>query len=286
MKIAKRALGITPSLTLELTAKAKKLKEEGRDVVSFGAGEPDFNTPEYIRNAAKEALDKGLTKYTPASGTASLKQAICDKLKRDNGLDYTPANIVVSNGAKHALSNAIQAIVEEGDEVINVETYDTDEFSTMFFVSRAGFALNAVKDNLPVQGRVAGGVRGIALSAGGECIFGSQINGEGEIVVVTAAGGFKRVISSLIDPIGRNCKGVIIADVKDCRRLLFADYVTIPYTLAVINSDGSVAELNTEDISIENRVTKGKKLKRNPPLDPVRVVALKQKSDESIQLKF
>lgn len=169
--------------------------------------------------------------------------------------------------------------LKEGDEVINVETYDTDEFSTMFFVSRAGFALNAVKDNLPVQGRVAGGVRGIALSAGGECIFGSQINGEGEIVVVTAAGGFKRVISSLIDPIGRACKGVIIADVKDCGSLLFADYVTIPYTLAVINKDGSVAELNTEEINIENRVTKGKKLKRNPPLDPAKVVALKQKSD-------
>ena len=169
--------------------------------------------------------------------------------------------------------------LKEGDEVINVETYDTDEFSTMFFVSRAGFALNAVKDNLPVQGRVAGGVRGIALSAGGECIFGSQINGEGEIVVVTAAGGFKRVISSLIDPIGRACKGVIIADVKDCGSLLFADYVTIPYTLAVINKDGSVAELNTEEINVENRVTKGKKLKRNPPVDPAKVVALKQKSD-------
>ncbi|HIR99422.1 MAG TPA: DNA topoisomerase 4 subunit A [Candidatus Coproplasma avistercoris] len=180
-----------------------------------------------------------------------------------------------------------QAIkLKEGDEVIGVETYDTDEFSTLFFVSRSGLALNAVKDDVPVQGRVAGGVRGMALAGGDECIFATQINGEGEIVVVTAAGGFKRVISSLIDPIGRNCKGVIIADVKDCRRLLFADYVTIPYTLAVINSDGSVAELNTEDISIENRVTKGKKLKRNPPLDPVRVVALKQKSDESIQLKF
>ena len=118
MKIAKRALEITPSLTLELTAKAKKLKKEGRDVVSFGAGEPDFNTPQYIRNAAKEALDKGLTKYTPASGTATLKKVICDKLKRDNGLDYSPANIVVSNGAKHALFNAMQAIIEEGDEVI------------------------------------------------------------------------------------------------------------------------------------------------------------------------
>ncbi len=175
-----------------------------------------------------------------------------------------------------------QAIVlKEGDEVINVESYDTDEFSTMFFVSRAGFALNAVKDNLPVQGRVAGGVRGIALGDGGECIFASQINGEGEIVVVTAANGFKRVISSLIDPIGRACKGVIIADVKDCGSLLFADYVTIPYTLAVINKDGTVAELSTEEISIENRVTKGKKLKRNPPLDPAKIVPLKQKSDYS-----
>ena len=175
-----------------------------------------------------------------------------------------------------------QAIVlKEGDEVINVESYDTDEFSTMFFVSRAGFALNAVKDNLPVQGRVAGGVRGIALGDGGGCIFASQINGEGEIVVVTAANGFKRVISSLIDPIGRACKGVIIADVKDCGSLLFADYVTIPYTLAVINKDGTVEELSTEEISIENRVTKGKKLKRNPPLDPAKIVPLKQKSDYS-----
>ena len=175
-----------------------------------------------------------------------------------------------------------QAIVlKEGDEVINVESYDTDEFSTMFFVSRAGFALNAVKDNLPVQGRVAGGVRGIALGDGGECIFASQINGEGEIVVVTAANGFKRVISSLIDPIGRACKGVIIADVKDCGSLLFADYVTIPYTLAVINKDGTVEELSTEEISNENRVTKGKKLKRNPPLDPAKIVPLKQKSDYS-----
>ena len=172
-------------------------------------------------------------------------------------------------------------VLKEGDEVINAETFDPDEFSTMFFVSRGGFALNAVKDNLPVQGRVAGGVRGIALGAGDECIFASQINGEGEIVVVTAANGFKRVISSLIDPIGRACKGVIIADVKDCKKLLFADYVTIPYTLAVINKDGTVAELNTEEISIENRVTKGKKLKRNPPLDPERIVPLKQKSDYS-----
>lgn len=118
MKIAQRALQIAPSLTLEITAKAKKMKEEGVHVVSFGAGEPDFNTPDYIVNAAKYALDKGMTKYTPASGTISLKKAICEKLKKDNGLIYEPAQIVVSNGAKHALANAFLTIIEEGDEVI------------------------------------------------------------------------------------------------------------------------------------------------------------------------
>ena len=118
MKISQRALQISPSLTLALTAKSKKLKEEGVDVVSFGAGEPDFNTPKYIIDAAKLALDQGKTKYTPASGTVEIKKAICDKLQKDNGLSYAPENIVVSNGAKHSLANVFMAIVEEGDEVI------------------------------------------------------------------------------------------------------------------------------------------------------------------------
>lgn len=87
-------------------------------MVSFGAGEPDFNTPEYIRDAAKEALDKGMTKYTPASGTAELKKAVCDRFALINNLIYKPENIVISNGAKHALYNALAAVVEEGDEVI------------------------------------------------------------------------------------------------------------------------------------------------------------------------
>lgn len=118
MKITERASRIAPSLTLEITAKAKKLKAEGVGVVSFGAGEPDFNTPDYIIEAAKDALDRGLTKYTPAAGTLTLRQAICDKLKRDNGLDYAAGDIVVSNGAKHALANAFLATVEAGEEVI------------------------------------------------------------------------------------------------------------------------------------------------------------------------
>ncbi len=118
MKITKRAVAIAPSLTLEITAQAKKLKSEGRDVVSFGAGEPDFNTPLYIRKAAQDAMDKGFVKYTPASGVVALKEVICKKLEKDNSLIYSPSDIVVSNGAKHALFNAMQAIIEEGDEVI------------------------------------------------------------------------------------------------------------------------------------------------------------------------
>ena len=93
MEIAKRAKQISPSLTLEITARAKKMKADGIHVISFAAGEPDFNTPEYIIEAGRKALDMGLTKYTPASGTLQLKMAICEKLKNDNALDYTPANI-------------------------------------------------------------------------------------------------------------------------------------------------------------------------------------------------
>ena len=118
MRITKRAAAISPSLTLEITAKAKRMKQEGISVVSFGAGEPDFNTPEPVVAAAKAALDAGFTKYTPASGTDELKRAIVEKLQRENGLTYDVKQIVVSNGAKHSLYNAMQAIVEDGDEVI------------------------------------------------------------------------------------------------------------------------------------------------------------------------
>ncbi len=121
--LAKRATSVTPSLTLAITAQAKKLKSEGVDVVAFTAGEPDCNTPAYIVASAKEALDKGFTKYTPASGTAELRTAICEKLKRENGLDYKPEQIVVSNGAKQSIFNVLQTIVEEGDEVIIVAPF-------------------------------------------------------------------------------------------------------------------------------------------------------------------
>lgn len=121
--ISERTSKIKPSLTLEITAKAKKMKASGISVIGFGAGEPDFNTPDYIIDAAKKALDIGFTKYTPASGMAELKNAVCAKLLRDNGLTYVPEQIVVSSGAKSSLYHAICAIVNDGDEVILPSPY-------------------------------------------------------------------------------------------------------------------------------------------------------------------
>ena len=118
MSVSKKVSGIAPSLTLEITAKAKKMKAEGISVIGFGAGEPDFNTPDYIIDSAKKALDIGFTKYTPASGTPELKKAVCEKFKNDNNLDYAPSQIVISTGAKSSLYHAICAIVNDGDEVI------------------------------------------------------------------------------------------------------------------------------------------------------------------------
>ncbi len=117
-RIAKRMSTLAPSLTLAISAKAKAMKAAGENVVSFGVGEPDFNTPEHIINAAKAALDAGHTKYTPSSGLLPLRKAICEKFKKDNGLSYEPSQIIVSNGAKHSIFNACYAVLEEGDEVI------------------------------------------------------------------------------------------------------------------------------------------------------------------------
>ncbi len=118
MCVSKKVKEIAPSLTLEITAKAKKMKAEGVSIIGFGAGEPDFNTPQYIIDSAKKALDIGFTKYTPASGMVELKKAICNKFLFDNNLSYTQDQIIVSTGAKSSLYHAISAIVEEGDHVI------------------------------------------------------------------------------------------------------------------------------------------------------------------------
>src|SRR3954466_9862328 len=122
-KISKRAASLSPSLTLAIDSKAKQMKAEGQDVVGFGAGEPDFDTPKHIKDAAIKALNDGFTKYTPSSGIPELRQAIADKFKRENGLSYKPSQVIVSCGGKHSCYNVILATCEQGDEVIIPSPY-------------------------------------------------------------------------------------------------------------------------------------------------------------------
>jgi len=117
-RLAERLKKIKPSSTLAITSKAKKLKSEGHDVINLSAGEPDFDTPDFIKEAACEAIKSGFTKYTPTTGIPELKKLICEKFKKDNSLDYTPEQIVVSCGAKHSIFNTLVALVNPGEEVI------------------------------------------------------------------------------------------------------------------------------------------------------------------------
>lgn len=139
MELSEKYKSVSPSSTLAIDSKYKEMKKSGLDVVGFGAGEPDFDTPRHIKDAAIKAINDGFTKYTPASGTLDLKKAICDKFKRENGLDYTVKNIVVSNGAKHSLLNALGAIVNPGDEVL---------FSSPYWVSYKEMV--KISDGVPV----------------------------------------------------------------------------------------------------------------------------------------
>ena len=118
MKLAARIGHVTPSMTLAIDAKAKAMKRDGIDICSFSAGEPDFDTPQHIKNAAIAALNAGKTRYGPAAGEPGLREAIAHKLQQDNQLDYKPENIVVTNGGKHSLFNIFLALLDEGDEVI------------------------------------------------------------------------------------------------------------------------------------------------------------------------
>ena len=118
MKLAARIGHVTPSMTLAIDAKAKAMKRDGIDICSFSAGEPDFDTPTHIKNAAIAALNAGKTRYGPAAGEPGLREAIAHKLRNDNHLDYKPENIVVTNGGKHSLFNIFLALLDEGDEVI------------------------------------------------------------------------------------------------------------------------------------------------------------------------
>lgn len=118
MQIARRMLRISPSPTLAIDAKAKQMKASGMDIINFGAGEPDFDTPDYIKQAAIAAIQAGYTKYTPASGSPELKEAVCEKLRRENGLDYSLKEVIINCGAKHSIFSVFQIMINPGDEVL------------------------------------------------------------------------------------------------------------------------------------------------------------------------
>jgi DNA gyrase/topoisomerase IV subunit A len=160
---------------------------------------------------------------------------------------------------------AYQAIrLNDGDKVIAVEPWVSDDGETVFFVTKQGICLNAQMGDIPAQGRVAGGVKGIMLGASDKVIFAKQINGEGEIVVVTKGGNGKRVICCMIDPSPRYRKGgkiVTFADKSD--EVVYADYVTEPYYIAVESKEGFVS-METEDVPIDSNTAKGRKISKEP----------------------
>ena len=118
MKFSDRILQVKPSPTLEVNALANALKAKGIDVIGFGTGEPDFDTPEHIKQAAIRAIENGKTKYTPSGGIPELKKAVIEKFKRDNNLEYKPSEVIINSGGKHSFYNLMQVILNKGDEVI------------------------------------------------------------------------------------------------------------------------------------------------------------------------
>ena len=164
--------------------------------------------------------------------------------------------------AEYAVGKSVfQGIrLNDGDKLLYVQPDADEEGVTVFFVTQDGMCLNAKKDDIPVQGRVSGGVKGINLREGDRVVFASQIDGEGEIVIATSESRFKRVIAAQIDPLPRYRKGVQIASLKGAK-VIFANYVTVPYMLAVVTQDDTMTELSTEEIPIDATNTRGRALK-------------------------
>ena len=188
-----------------------------------------------------------------------------DKMPKGSLLFYSKLGYVKKSDWKeyNILKYAFQAVkVNEGDEIIGIEQDDPEPPTTLFFVTAGGMCLNAYKNDIPTQGRISAGVRGINLGEGDYVVFAGQIDGEGEIIVATDGNTIKKVIASQIDPMARYRKGVRIVDLGKGRKVAYSDYVTEPYKFAVQMDDGSLVQADTEEnITIEDRNTKGKNIK-------------------------
>ena len=188
-----------------------------------------------------------------------------DKMPKGSLLFYSRLGYVKKSDWKeyNILKYAFQAVkVNDGDEIIGIEQDDPEPTTTLFFVTAGGMCLNAYKNDIPTQGRISAGVRGINLGEGDYVVFAGQIDGEGEIIVATDGNTIKKVIASQIDPMARYRKGVRIVDLGKGRKVAYSDYVTEPYKFAVQMDDGSLVQADTEEnITIEDRNTKGKNIK-------------------------
>ena len=185
-----------------------------------------------------------------------------DKLPDGHLLFFTKDGLIKKTewSEYNLLKPYYQAIkLKDGDELTAVEQ-DLPE-TTIAYVTKDGLALNALKDDIPVQGRVAGGVKGVNLNKGDQIVFASQIDEEGEFVIITDGGNYKRVIASEIEPMARYRKGVKIVELGKGGKVVYAGYVKEPFDLAVIDTFGVAFMVNTEDLSIDGRTTKGKTLK-------------------------
>ena len=188
-----------------------------------------------------------------------------DKMPKGSLLFYSKLGYVKKSDWKeyNILKYAFRAVkVNDGDEIIGIEQDDPEPTTTLFFVTAGGMCLNAYKNDIPTQGRISAGVRGINLGEGDYVVFAGQIDGEGEIIVATDGNTIKKVIASQIDPMARYRKGVRIVDLGKGRKVAYSDYVTEPYKFAVQMDDGSLVQADTEEnITIEDRNTKGKNIK-------------------------
>ncbi|MBQ7879706.1 MAG: DNA topoisomerase 4 subunit A [Clostridia bacterium] len=205
-----------------------------------------------------------------------------DKMPYGNLLFFTKKGMIKkTDWAEYEQRKAaFQAVkLNEDDEVINVEE-DTNEEDTVIIVTKDGICLNAMKDDIPTQGRVSTGVRGIMLRDGDVVVLMTQINGEGEIVIATDEGKFKRVISSQIEPSKRYRKGAIIVAMKEGASVLSASYVTVPYMLAVVDKTNTVSELSSEDVFISVQSARAKKISRYAEGSIDKVIPLPYKKDE------
>ncbi len=206
-----------------------------------------------------------------------------EKMPKGSLLFYSKLGYVKKSDWKeyNILKYAFQAVkVNDGDEIIGMETDDPEPTTTLFFVTAGGMCLNAYKNDIPTQGRISAGVRGIALSEGDTVVYAGQIDGEGEIIIATDGNTIKKVIASQIDPMARYRKGVKVVDLGGKRKVIYADYVTNPYKFAVQMDDGSLVQADTEeDISIEDRTTKGKNIKLKKGCKAVAFWSMKYLSD-------